>query len=266
MILTGEPEPEEELDLFQEAGLYAQPEQPWSPWTPEERLPKKRRRGGIVAAVLGVAAVVGLIVGTSVFFARPNDGRGDGFADRYDGYDLYDDYYYSRVSEEKITGKNTIDRASTAPEVQLALNSAEELEPLSLDALYERCEPSVVAVRGYIGGGYTWGSGIVMTGDGYILTNTHMLDDVESVRVTLYDGSEYDAKLVGNDPVSDVAVLKIEASDLVPAQFGDSDALSVGDRVVAIGNPLSDVFTGTMTATPAGRCSTSTARWWASRI
>ena len=247
VILTGEPEPEEELDLFQEAGLYAQPEQPWSPWTPEERLPKKRRRGGIVAAVLGVAAVVGLIVGTSVFFARPNDGRGDGFADRYDGYDLYDDYYYSRVSEEKITGKNTIDRASTAPEVQLALNSAEELEPLSLDALYERCEPSVVAVRGYIGGGYTWGSGIVMTGDGYILTNTHMLDDVESVRVTLYDGSEYDAKLVGNDPVSDVAVLKIEASDLVPAQFGDSDALSVGDRVVAIGNPLSDVFTGTMT-------------------
>ena len=82
MILTGEPEPEEELDLFQEAGLYAQPEQPWSPWTPEERLPKKRRRGGIVAAVLGVAAVVGLIVGTSVFFARPNDGWEDGFADR----------------------------------------------------------------------------------------------------------------------------------------------------------------------------------------
>lgn len=237
-------EDEEELDLFQEAGLYTPQEPGFSPWTPEAQKPKKRHWGGIIAGVLGVAAVVALIVGTSVFFAG---GTRDGGTRRDDDsrFGVYEDFY--EYTDGRITGKNTIERAPTAPEIQLTLQSAEDLELLGLDTLYERCEPSVVAVRGRTGTGYTWGSGIVMTGDGYILTNTHMLDQVESVTVTLHDGSEYGAKLVGNDAASDVAVLKIDAEGLVPAQFGDSDALSVGDRVVAIGNPLSDVFTGTMT-------------------
>lgn len=245
VIVTEIPDSEEEdLDLFQEAGLYAPPERAFSPWTPEAQKPKKRRWGGILAGVVSVAAIVGLIAATSVFFADSN--RDSAYWDYDDEFDAYQDYY-GRISADAITGKNNIDRAPTAPEVQMTLVSAEELEPLTLAALYETCEPSVVAVQGFMGRRYTWGSGIVMTEDGYILTNTHMLDDTDTVQVTLYDGSRYDARLVGNDPASDVAVLKIDASGLTPAQFGDSDALSVGDRVVAIGNPLNEVFTGTMT-------------------
>lgn len=248
VILPELPE-EEELDLFQEAGLYPRPEPEHSPWTPEDQKPKKRRWGRVVGAVAGIATVVALIVGTSVFFADGETGpyvRNDdrSFDDRQ--WEIYDDY--SDYEANTITGKNSIDRAPTDETVQLALSSAEELEPLGLSDLYDHCLPSVVAVKGFTGKySYSWGSGIVMTGDGYILTNTHMLDGVKSVEVILHDGSTYDAKLVGNDPVSDVAVLKIKADGLTPAQFGDSDALSVGDRVVAIGNPLSEVFTGTMT-------------------
>lgn len=248
-VLPPELPEEETLDLFQEAGLYARQEPEFSPWTPESQKPKKRHWGGIIGTVAGIAAVVALIIGTSVFFAgdggRPYARGDDGDFDS-SRWELYDDY--GGYEADTITGKNSIDRAPTDETVQLALSSAEELEPLALDVLYDRCLPSVVAVKGFTGRySYSWGSGIVMTGDGYILTNTHMLDGAKSVEVILYDGSTYDAKLVGNDPVSDVAVLKIKAEGLMPAQFGDSDALAVGDRVVAIGNPLSEMFTGTMT-------------------
>lgn len=235
----------EETDLFEEAGLYARPERDLSPWTPEALKPKKHRRGGVVAAVIGIAALVGMIVGTSVLFSGTGGDRDGVRADRDAGPDItWEDAAWT---SDVITGKNQIERAPTAPEVQMSLLPAEALEPLTLDALYDRCVPSVVAVRGRVRHGYTWGSGIVMTEDGYILTNTHMLDGTESVEVILHDGEAYDAKLVGNDPATDVAVLKIKATGLTPAQFGESDALAVGDRVVAIGNPLSDQFTGTMT-------------------
>lgn len=247
VVVEAETNEEEPLDLFEEAGLYPEPEPMYSPWTPEEQKPKKRRWGRVLGGLLGAAALVALIVGTSVFFTREdNDGRDDRDWVLDDTWD-----YFDRAFTQTITGENSIERAPVTSAVRLeftALPEGEEApEPLSLDALYDQCLPSVVAVRGYTGFGYVWGSGIVMTENGYILTNTHMLDGVESVEVTLHDGSSYDARLVGNDAVTDVAVLKIEARGLTPARFADSDALNVGDPVVAIGNPLSDVFTGTMT-------------------
>ena len=97
-------------------------------------------------------------------------------------------------------------------------------------------------------GGYALGTGIIMTEDGYIITNAHVLDRGKSVQVTLLaDDSEYEAKLVGADFVSDIAVLKIDAEGLTPAEFGDSGTLVVGDSVTAIGNPLQEQLYGTMT-------------------
>lgn len=90
------------------------------------------------------------------------------------------------------------------------------------------------------------GSGFILTDNGYILTNYHVIEDSESITVTTYDGSTYDASIVGFDGSSDVAVLKVEAEGLVPAVLGSSGALSVGDPVVAIGNPLGEL-TFTMT-------------------
>ncbi len=85
------------------------------------------------------------------------------------------------------------------------------------------------------------GSGFVLTKDGYILTNFHVVEDSSSITVALYDGTTYDAALIGYDKSNDIAVLKVEATDLVPVVLGDSDNMNVGDDVVAIGNPLGEL-------------------------
>ena len=85
------------------------------------------------------------------------------------------------------------------------------------------------------------GSGFIFTDDGYILTNFHVVEDSSSITVSMYDGKTYDAKLVGYDESNDVAVLKIEADNLVPVILGNSDNVNVGDSVVAIGNPLGEL-------------------------
>lgn len=85
------------------------------------------------------------------------------------------------------------------------------------------------------------GSGFIISSDGYILTNYHVIEDSSSVTVTMYDGSTYDAEIVGYDESNDIAVLKIDATDLAPVILGDSDNLNVGDSVVAIGNPLGEL-------------------------
>ena len=85
------------------------------------------------------------------------------------------------------------------------------------------------------------GSGFILTEDGYILTNFHVIEDSNSVTVTAYDGTTYDATVVGYDESNDIAVLKVEAEGLTPVVLGDSDDLNVGDTVVAIGNPLGEL-------------------------
>lgn len=83
------------------------------------------------------------------------------------------------------------------------------------------------------------GSGVIVdAGQGYIITNHHVVDDADEITVTLADGTTYDAEPLGSDPATDVALLKIDAEDLVALPFADSDAVRVGDFVVAIGNPF----------------------------
>ena len=81
------------------------------------------------------------------------------------------------------------------------------------------------------------GSGIIATSDGYIITNAHVVEGADSLKVVLYDGSTYEAELIGSDSVTDLAVIKIEAANLVPATFGSSSDLQVADQVMAVGNP-----------------------------
>ena len=85
------------------------------------------------------------------------------------------------------------------------------------------------------------GSGFIISTDGYILTNHHVIEDADSITVSLFDGTTYDTALIGYDESNDIAVLKVEAENLSPVILGDSDQLNVGDQVLAIGNPLGEL-------------------------
>ena len=122
-------------------------------------------------------------------------------------------------------------------------------------AVYQNNVQSVVLVSskvtsqmfGQTTTGVSTGSGFVLTEDGYVVTNHHVVDGTSGVTVTMHDGKEYEAKVVGSDKTNDVALLKIEEDVKLPAvKVGSSDALSVGDPVVAIGNPLGEL-TSTLT-------------------
>src|SRR5437867_3423075 len=92
------------------------------------------------------------------------------------------------------------------------------------------------------------GSGFIVSADGYILTNNHVVAGADKVTVKLYDKREFTAKVVGTDPNTDVAVIKIETRGLPTAQFGNSDSTRVGEWALAIGNPLGEAFAFTVTA------------------
>jgi serine protease Do len=99
------------------------------------------------------------------------------------------------------------------------------------------------------------GSGVVVTKDGYILTNNHVVDGADEVKVALQDGREFTAKVIGRDPKTDIAVIKIDAKDLSAVSMADSDKVEVGDVVLAVGNPFGigqTVTTGIVSATGRG--------------
>lgn len=120
-------------------------------------------------------------------------------------------------------------------------------EELALPDIYKKVIPSVVSITASSGSSTSTGTGIIMSSDGYIITNYHVVSSAQQIVVLLTDGQEYAACRVGGDETSDIMVLKIDATDLTPAEFGDSDAAEVGDCVVAIGDPLGIELRGTMT-------------------
>lgn len=123
----------------------------------------------------------------------------------------------------------------------------------------ERVSPAIVCINNYdeysdfFTGSTTEyqqssGSGVIYSEDGYIVTNNHVVEGATRIVVTLYDGTSYDATVVGTDSRTDLAVLKIDgAENLVAAEFGDSDALKVGELAIAIGNPGGDTFARSLT-------------------
>lgn len=114
---------------------------------------------------------------------------------------------------------------------------AAQPEPGSLAEVVERVLPSVVTIRSGGLGGSTLGSGFVISTAGHVLTNDHVVGEASSTTVTFHDGSTAPATLVGRDPESDIAVLRVEAR-VPPVQLGDSESVRVGDTVLAIGSPL----------------------------
>ena len=118
---------------------------------------------------------------------------------------------------------------------------------LSLQSIYEKAIDSVVSISCSYPSGSSTGTGVVLTADGYIVTNCHVVENAQEISVLLTDGRTLDASLIGMDAISDLAVLHITAEELMPAELGDSGVLRVGDSVVAIGDPLGVALRGSMT-------------------
>ena len=125
---------------------------------------------------------------------------------------------------------------------------------LTITERAEKVLPSTVGIVSYIqnqqsifGGEQSQGSGIIISADGYIVTNEHVISGATSIKVVLQDDSEYNATLVGSDERTDLAVLKIDATGLTPAEFGNSDQMQIGEQVIAIGNPGGLELAGTVT-------------------
>lgn len=216
--------------------------------------PRPRRSGGIVALILFSALILALITALAVVRILPMD-RWDlsleDFIQRFEDPDFSfgdsDDFYeYFNEQWNESGTLTTIPRADLDPSVQLVLTDLPE-QSLSFQEIYGKVIPSIVSIQAYSDTAAYSGTGVIMTADGYVITNHHVISGCSSAQVVLFDGNIYDAKLVGSDVPSDLAVLKIEAQDLTPAEFGDSDLLQVGDAVLAIGNPLGAELFGTMT-------------------
>jgi serine protease Do len=147
------------------------------------------------------------------------------------------------------------DGSSKSASVEAVFLTGSLSESLSIPEIAEMAAPSVVEITTevivtgqrtpqYVSEGA--GSGVILTEDGYIVTNNHVIDGAQKISVRLVSGEEYEAELIGTDEQTDVAIIKIEASGLSPAALGDSSTLVVGNQVVALGNPLGQLG-GTVT-------------------
>ena len=220
--------------------------------------PKKKRLPTGWKIFLGALLVVALIAVSSIAFSSGKEspavtlpGPGESLPETEEELpDDWQEFFGTYFLPEEKSEKNEIrlPKVEHMPDFTLELQEGAEQE-LTLQELYQKCAPSIVAISGYVNGknGYYWGTGIVLSGDGLILTNAHVVENCDTVTVTLPDNSSAEAMLVGADSTSDIAILKVDAKGLIPAEFGDSAALTVGDHVAAIGNPLGETFRVTLT-------------------
>ena len=205
---------DDQLNSFQ---YHSGPQQPVQEMKPV----KKNRMGLRITALALCCALLGGAVGGGVAY-----------------------YAGNRPGETSVN-------VSSRPATQVSVNTVDGKNAMSDAEVYAAGVNSVVSINvtGTSGTNFfgqavqtaSAGSGFILTKDGYIVTNYHVVKDGETVKVTLYSGDEYEAKYVGGDEDYDIAVIKVEAADLQPVTLGDSGSLNVGDHVLAIGNPLGEL-------------------------
>ena len=218
---------------------YYEPEQPPQPRKPKAKKPKgfwKKPLAAVLAlaVVVGSCAVTGGIV-NSGWQKRTAEMEAD-FNDRL-----------AQLQEQ-------LDGVSQKADQQITLGSVASGEWMTPAQVYAQNVDTVVMVYstvvynsyGQQNTGTSTGSGFIISQDGYILTNHHVIEGATQVSVVTHSGEEYRATIIGSDSTNDIALLKVDAGDLPVAELGSSDALTVGDQVVAIGNPLGEL-TSTMT-------------------
>lgn len=242
-------EPEDEPPAQSE---YTQPDyipewtQPTQPEEPEE--PKKKRRTWlkITALLLALAIVASLgraLLRSAINGLAAHNASGDSAQSAADAS--------GAASAPESAGEPYHRELTPLPETLPTYDSgktltAQEVYGINVDAVCGIATEVTTNVFGQTASTAVVGSGFVLTEDGYVVTNNHVVEGTDNVSVKLHDGSTYPAEVVGGDSLSDVALLKIEAEGLSHVAVGDSDAIAVGEGCIAIGNPLGEL-TFTMT-------------------
>ena len=184
----------------------------------KEKTPFWKKKGAVIACLL-VAAMLAGFCGSAIGNAVFSSGSGTTV---YEG---------KRPSTVVNTSEVDTSKKMTAAEVYAAnVNSTVGITTQVTTNFW-----------GYTTQSAASGSGFILSADGYLLTNYHVIESASSIKATLYNGKSYDATLIGYDESNDIAVLKIDAEGLTPVTLGDSDNLNVGDDVIAIGNPLGEL-------------------------
>ena len=219
----------------------------------EQKTKNKKRRNRIIGAV-----VLALLIGAGIFFLIKNTHVNISFYSSEDGeagekmpddFKEFFDSYYSTTTTDSAEINLPVYDGPEKPQLEIELKESGG-EAMSLQDIYDKCSPVIVSVTGTMGDkeGTVWGSGIIVSEDGLIVTNTHVVEKIEKAVIQLPDGGEYEAKIVGADAVSDIALLKVEPEGKLPvAEFADTSSLNEGDEVAAIGNPLGPEFRNTLT-------------------
>ena len=208
-----------------DTGSYGSIDQYGSQQPVQEMKPVKKKRMGLkIAALVLVCALAGGAVGGGVAWG---------------------------ITSGVFGGAETTVQISGRPVTEVELVTVDGKTEMTDAEVYAANVNSVVSINvtGTSGTNFfgqpvqtaSAGSGFVLTKDGFIVTNYHVVKNAETVKVTLYNGDEYEAKYVGGDEDYDIAVIKVEASELQPVILGDSAGLNVGDHVLAIGNPLGEL-------------------------
>ena len=214
----------------QQTGFGEVPPMSQKPHTPKN----KKHSRGLALGLCGVAAACllfagGAVVGNMAFGGNANSDSGTSASTSDSAPTL------------QINSKPESDSSNSSDNYDTANGMAGE-------DIYKKVNPSVVSVISTTSEGTGSGSGVIMSKDGYIITNNHVVDGAQSVSVQLSDGTSLDAEIIGTDEQTDLAVIKVTpTSDLTAAEFGDSDELEPGEYAYAIGSPGGVQFANTIT-------------------
>ena len=228
-----------------------------------DQTPRKRRNGGktalaVIAALLAVFVVSVTSISIYEFVTTGGLPASDPNVSESDG----DDNNMIVTPGEGLTDlEKNEDDSNTESEDKTAQQSStvnkdfptlEQLaapeDAMSLPDIYDKVAPSVVGVSCTLRNGSATGTGIIISEDGYIITNAHVVEDAVSVMIVDSEMNEYSAEIVGSDAQTDIAVLKIDETGLTPCEFGSSSNIRIGELTVVIGNPLGFELYGSMSS------------------
>ncbi len=244
-------DPQDSQDHFQENNTPHYYQNAASYRSYEEVLAQKRRRARLRrgCAVCAILVAVGGAGGYLLLRSDPDEVPSESAEADPSSENGLTAIWGGNDSQETDSAQSSDDSAFSMEIRKKPENSDGGFVVKDVSDVVQKVRPSVVGVITESFQTYSTsstGSGIILSEDGYIVTNNHVVEGGDSIAVTLDDGETYAAELIGTDVKSDIAVLKIDAQNLPAAEFGDSSQVEVGEAAIAIGNPLG--LNGTVTA------------------